>query len=217
LLFRGNAFLILKLGLDILDGIIRFNVESGRFTGQGLDEDLHRPSTKLCFMQAQAENGVEGRTILDVVIRKGTAVLELFSREDSALLFRGNAFLILKLGLDILDGIIRFNVESGRFTGQGLDEDLHRASTKLEDEMEGRLLLNMVIRESASVFKLLASEDETLSYRRDTYLVLDFSLDIVDGVIWHDVENDRLTVQRLEKDLHCATTPKSAHRRLREW
>jgi hypothetical protein len=42
----------------------------------------------------------------------------------------------------------------------GLDEDLH-ATTQAQDEMQGGLLLNVVVGQGAAVLKLLASEDET--------------------------------------------------------
>ena len=38
-----------------------------------------------------AEHEVESRLLLDVIVRKGAAVLELFSGEDETLLIRGNA------------------------------------------------------------------------------------------------------------------------------
>jgi len=41
----------------------------------------------------EAENQVKGRLLLDVVIRQGTAVLELLSSKDETLLIRGDAFL----------------------------------------------------------------------------------------------------------------------------
>jgi len=48
--------------------------------------------------------------------------------------------------------------------------------------MKGRLFLDVVIREGASVLKLLAGEDETLLVGRDALLVLDLSLDVIDRV-----------------------------------
>ena len=38
--------------------------------------------------------------------------------------------------------------------------------------MQGALLLDVVVREGAPVLQLLASKDETLLVRRDTFLVL---------------------------------------------
>jgi hypothetical protein len=63
----------------------------------------------------------------------------------------------------------------------GLDEDLH-ATTQAEDEVERRLLLDVVIRQGATVLELLACEDQALLVRRDALLVLNLGLDIVDGV-----------------------------------
>jgi hypothetical protein len=54
---------------------------------------------------------VKGRLFLNVVVGKGTAVLKLFAGEDQALLIRGNALLILNLGLDVIDGVARLDLK----------------------------------------------------------------------------------------------------------
>ena len=59
--------------------------------------------------------------------------------------------------------------------------DLH-AATKTEDQMESRLLLDVVIRKSSAVLKLFASEDKTLLVGGDALFVLDLCLDVVDRV-----------------------------------
>ena len=48
---------------------------------------------------------MQGRLLLDIVIRKSPAVLELLSGKDQALLIRRNAFLVLDLGLDVINSI----------------------------------------------------------------------------------------------------------------
>ena len=48
--------------------------------------------------------------------------------------------------------------------------------------MEGGLLLDVVVRKGTSVFELLTSEDESLLIGRDSFLVLDFGLHVLDGV-----------------------------------
>ena len=48
--------------------------------------------------------------------------------------------------------------------------------------MESRLLLDVVIGQSATIFKLLAGEDQALLVGRNAFLVLDLALDVVDGV-----------------------------------
>lgn len=44
----------------------------------------------------QAEHQVEGGLLLDVVVRKSTAVLELLTSEDQTLLVRGDTLLVCK-------------------------------------------------------------------------------------------------------------------------
>ncbi|KAJ9562952.1 hypothetical protein OSB04_008112 [Centaurea solstitialis] len=67
---------------------------------------------------------------------RGTAVLELFSSKDQSLLVWGDAFFVLDLGLDVVDGVGALDLQSDGFAGQGLHEDLH-ATTETENEMEG--------------------------------------------------------------------------------
>jgi hypothetical protein len=45
-------------------------------------------------------------------------------------------------------------------------------STETEDQVEGRLLLDVVVRKGATVLKLLSSEDQTLLVRGNSLLVL---------------------------------------------
>jgi hypothetical protein len=59
---------------------------------------------------------VEGRLLLDVVVRKGSAVLELLTSKDESLLVRGDALLVLDLGLDVVDGVRRLNLEGDGLT-----------------------------------------------------------------------------------------------------
>ena len=48
---------------------------------------------------------MESGFFLDVVVRKGAAVLELLASEDETLLIGWNTFLVLDLRLHIVDGI----------------------------------------------------------------------------------------------------------------
>jgi hypothetical protein len=73
----------------------------------------------------EAEDQVEGGLLLDVVVRKGTAVLKLLAGEDQSLLVRGNSFLVLDLGLDIVDSVGRLHLKGDRLPRKGLNEDLH--------------------------------------------------------------------------------------------
>merc|ERR1712127_856047 len=114
---------------------------------------------------------MEGGLLLDVVIGKSAAVLELLASEDESLLIGRDALLVLDLGLDVVDGVRGLDLKGDGLAGKGLNEDLH-TTTETEDEMESGLLLDVVVRESATVLELLASEDESLLIGRDALLVL---------------------------------------------
>jgi hypothetical protein len=58
--------------------------------------------------------------------------------------------------------------------------------------MKGGLLLNVVVREGAAVLQLLTSENEALLVWRNTLLVLDLRLYVVDGVRGLNLEGDGL-------------------------
>jgi hypothetical protein len=68
--------------------------------------------------------------------------------------------------------------------------------------VESRLLLDVVVGEGPAIFKLLPRKDETLLIRRNTLLVLDLCLDIVDGVGRINLEGDGLAGHGFDEDLH---------------
>ena len=139
--------------------------------------------------------------LLNVVVTQGTTILELLSSKDQTLLIGGNTLLVLDLGLDVVNGIRRLNVEGDGLSSQGLDKDLH-TSTKTEDEVESGLLLDVVVTQGTTILELLTSKDQTLLIRRDSFLVLDLGLDVVNGIRRLDVKSDGLASQGLDKDLH---------------
>jgi len=71
--------------------------------------------------------------------------------------------------------------------------------------MEGRLLLDVVVRKSATVFELLSSKDKTLLVRWDTLLVLDLCLYVIDGVRGFYLEGDGLAGESLDENLHTTS------------
>jgi hypothetical protein len=184
LLIWRNTFLVLDLSFDVFDSVCWLNIKSDGFTSEGLDEDLHTTS--------KSEDKMEGRFLLDVVVWKGSAVFELLSSEDKSLLIWRNTFLVLDLSFDVFDSVCWLNIKSDGFTSEGLDEDLHTTS-KSEDKMEGRFLLDVVVWKGSAVFELLSSEDKSLLIWRNTFLILDLSLDVLYGVCWLNIEGDGLT------------------------
>jgi hypothetical protein len=60
-------------------------------------------------------------------------------------------------------------------------------------------LLDVVVRESASILKLLSGEDQSLLVRGNSLLVLDLGLDIVDRIGGLDLKGDGLARKGLDE------------------
>jgi len=58
--------------------------------------------------------------------------------------------------------------------------------------MKRRLFLDVVVRKSAPIFKLLAGEDKSLLVWWNAFFVLDFGLHVVDSVRGFNFKRDRL-------------------------
>jgi hypothetical protein len=72
--------------------------------------------------------------------------------------------------------------------------------------VERGLLLDIVVRQRPVVLQLLTCEDKPLLIRRDSLLVLDLRLDVLNRVARLNFERDRLARQRLDEYLN-----KSSH------
>ena len=95
------------------------------------------------------EHQMESRLLLDVVVAQGAAILQLLAGEDQPLLIRRDALLVLDLGLDVLDGVGRLDLEGDGLARQRLHEDLH-------DELEEKQ--NVIYRLNASIRSFLQSK-----------------------------------------------------------
>ena len=69
--------------------------------------------------------------------------------------------LVLNLCLHVVDGVRRLHLQRDGLPGQRLDEDLH-ATAQTQHQVQGRLLLDVVVGQRAAVLQLLAGEDQTL-------------------------------------------------------
>jgi len=193
LLVRRDALLVLDLCLDVVNGVGGLDVQCDGLARQGLDKDLHAAT--------QAQHQVEGRFLLDVIIRQCAAILQLFAGKDEALLVWRDALLVLDLGLHIVDSVRGLDVKSDCLASQSLDKDLH-TTTQPQHQMQCGLLLDVVVRQCAAILKLFAGEDKALLVWRDALLVLDFGLDIINGVRSLDIQGDGFASQSLDEDLH---------------
>jgi hypothetical protein len=123
LLVGWDALLVLDLRLDVVDRVRRLDLKCDGLASQGLHEDLHTTT--------EAKHEMQRRLLLDIVIGKSSAILELLAGENETLLIRRDALLVLDLRLDIVNSVGRLNLEGDSLSGQGLDKDLH-ATTKPE-------------------------------------------------------------------------------------
>ena len=74
---------------------------------------------------AQRQLQIQGGLVLDVAVGQGAAIFQLFTIEYQPLLVNWDAFLVLDLDLDILDGVTGLDLKSDGLACQGLHEDLH--------------------------------------------------------------------------------------------
>merc|ERR1719481_1843335 len=154
----------------------------------------------------QAEDEMKGRLFLDIVVGQGPTIFQLLSSKDQSLLVWWNTFLILDLSLYIFDGVRRLNLQRDGFTSQSFHKDLH-TTPQPQDKVQGRLLLNVVIREGSPVLKLLPSEDEPLLIWRNSLLILDFGLHVLNRIRWLHFKSDGFASQGLDEDLHPSSQP----------
>jgi len=194
----GNAFLILDFGLDVFNGVWGLNLQSNGLASQSLDKNLHTSS--------QPEDQVKGGFLLDVVVGQCPSIFKLLTSKDQPLLVWGNAFLILDFGLDVFNGVWGLNLQSNGLASQSLDKNLH-TSSQPEDQVKGGFLLDVVVGQCPTIFKLFSSKDQPLLIWGNAFLVLDLSLDIFNGVRGFNLKGDGLASQGLDKNLH--TSPQS--------
>jgi len=76
------------------------------------------------------------------------------------------------------------------------------ATAETQHQVERRLLLDVVVGQSATVLELLAGEDQTLLVRRNSLFVLNLGFDILNGVAWLDLKGDGLSRQSFHENLH---------------
>ncbi|PON61454.1 hypothetical protein PanWU01x14_145740 [Parasponia andersonii] len=147
---------------------------------------------------------MKGGFFLDVVVSKSSAVLKLLAGKDQPLLVWGDTFLVLNLSFDIVNGVGAFDFKGDGFPSEGLHKNLH-TTTETEDQVKGGFFLDVVVGKSPAILELLAGKDQPLLVRWDTFLVLDFGLDIVNCVGAFDLQGDGFPSKGLNEDLHTTT------------
>merc|ERR1719348_2278094 len=147
-----------------------------------------------------------GETALATVL-----TVEVGSHEDTSAALLGGALAAQTVDLAIVvnlvvleDGQLDLPVLVLDLLGGGVVLLLPLLSTspQPEDEVEGGLLLDVVVGQCPAILQLLAGKDQPLLVRGDSLLVLDLSLHILDGVRRLHLEGDGLAREGLHKDLH---------------
>ena len=82
---------------------------------QGHTENLHARAA------AKAEDQVQGRFLLNVVVSQSLAILQLLASKDQALLVGRNALTVLNLLLDSLHSVRRLDIQSHGLARQSTD------------------------------------------------------------------------------------------------
>ena len=68
---------------------------------------------------------MNGVSSIDVVVSGGLAIVHCPSTEDESLLGRGDSFFLFDTLFDLLDSVLRLNIQGDHTPSQGFDFDLH--------------------------------------------------------------------------------------------
>ena len=123
---------------------------------------------------------------LNTIVWQNSATINLYPGfgEDQFLFILGDAYFDLDQSLEFLYGVILIHILKNDSSRESLDKDFH--SFWLDYQMNSGFFLNFVvieceIRENCSVLKHLTVKYKPLLFWRNTFLVLDLSLDVFDG------------------------------------
>ena len=131
--------------------------------------------------------------LLDVVVRESAVIDKLLAGEDEALLVGGDAFFVLDLGLDGVDGVGALRHEGDVFAGQSPDKDLH-AAAQAKHKVQRGFCLHLVIVHASLGLKLLASVDEALLDAGRTFLTVSIAVALGMGIPLLDLTGDGFKV-----------------------
>ncbi|GJU24564.1 serine protease SPPA, chloroplastic [Tanacetum coccineum] len=144
-----------------------------------LDGCVSRSKDRFLESTTHTENKVKRRLLLDVIVGKCTAIFQLLPIKDKSLLVSWDTFLVLDLSLHVINGVGTFN-----FRPYGLSSQVGKG---------------------LAVLKLLSSKDKSVQIRWDPFLILNLSFDIINCLGAFNFQCNRLSSQRLNKDLHTTT------------
>jgi hypothetical protein len=146
---------------------------------------------------------VECAFLLNVVVSHRPPVLQALSREDESLLVTRNTFLVLNLSLDVLNAVSLIGLNSHGLSGKCPHENLH-ASSQSQHEVQGALLLDVVVGHCPSIFETLSGEDESLFAGWDALLLSNTFLDLGNAVGVLHIDSHGLPSESSHEYLHSS-------------
>ena len=124
-LWLNGAVLVDLEQLEQLHLLLLASVWDALLGGEGLLLPL------LLLTTTETKHKVQGRVLLDRVVLESVAILQLLAGEDQALLVWWDTFLVLDLGLDVLDSICWLDLKRNVLPCQSLNENLHQKGRTL--------------------------------------------------------------------------------------
>nr|POE59612.1 hypothetical protein CFP56_19131 [Quercus suber] len=109
-------------------------------------------------------NEVKSGLFLNIVVGESTAVFQLLSGEDQSLLIGRDAFLVLDLGLHVVDGVGALHLQGDGLAGQSFHEDLHlfeREKDLRERNLRDFEIIERYLDERVMVVEVIYIGDET--------------------------------------------------------
>ncbi|KAI3420090.1 hypothetical protein GPALN_016269 [Globodera pallida] len=86
----------------------------------------------------EAKDQVKSGLLLNVVVGHRAAIFELFAGKDQPLLIRRDALLVLDLRLHVVNCVRTLHLQSDRFAGQCLHENLHAITARHRRQQQPR-------------------------------------------------------------------------------
>ena len=114
-----------EAGVALAANLLVAVVLAGQHLERGLNDTTTQTRVSTDELVYIPKHKVERALLLNVVVREGTAVLQLLAGEDQPLLVRRNALLVLNLRLHNVDRVARLDLQSDRLASESLDKDLH--------------------------------------------------------------------------------------------
>ena len=147
---------------------------------------------------------MEGAFLANVVVSHGSSIFQALSCENQPLLVFWDTFLVMNLPLDGLNAVSSLDLDSNGLSCKCAHKNLH-SSPESEYEMESTLLSDVIVCHCPSIFEALSSEDKSLLAWGDSFFVLNFGLDSLNGVSAFDFHSHSLSCQCSHKDLHSSS------------